>query len=82
MTVELQILKDYIRDEVGFDGEVEPDTDLLETGILDSFSVIQTALFIQEQFKIELDAEDLVRDNLSTLASMLTMIDRQKSAHN
>lgn len=79
MATELQIIKDYIRDEMGYDGEVDPDTDLLDKGILDSFSIVQTAVFIQEQFNIQLDAEDLVRDNLSTLSNMVAMIDKQRS---
>ena len=82
MTTEIQILKDYIKNEIGYNGEVEPDTNLFETGILDSFSIIQTAVFIQEQFKIELDAEDLVRDQLSTLSHMAALIDKQKASNN
>jgi len=78
MTNKLQIIKDYIRDEMGCDEEIASDTDLLETGILDSFSIVQTAVFLQEQFGIQLDAEDLVRANLSTLSNMVAMIDKQK----
>lgn len=81
MATELKILKNYIRDEMGYDGVVDPETDLLEAGILDSFTIVQTAVFIQEQFGIELEAEDLVRANLSTLSNMVTMIDKQRSAN-
>ncbi len=82
MTTEIQILKNYIKEELGYDGEIKPDTNLFETGILDSFSIIQVAVFIQEQFNIELDAEDLVRDNLSTLSHMVALIDKQKTCNN
>ncbi len=80
MSNDLQIIKDYIKDEMGYDGEIDPETDLLDTGILDSFSIVQTAVFIQEEFNIQLDAEDLVRANLSTLSNMVNLVNKQKSA--
>ncbi len=80
MSVELQILRDYIRDVIGFDGEVDADTDLLERKVLDSFNVVEMALFIQSKFNVELEAEDLVRSNLARLSSMLDLIARKRGA--
>ncbi len=78
MTVELGILRDYIRNETGFDGELSPDVDLLQEHILDSFSIVQLALFVQERFGIELEAEDLVLENLSTLSSVMALIGKKR----
>ena len=75
-----EVLADYIKSEMRYDGDIDLDMDLLEERILDSFSIVQTAMFIQEQFDIELDADDLVRDNLSTLSSMIALIERKGSA--
>jgi acyl carrier protein len=80
MTTELEILQDYVRRETGYDGELAPDVDLLERHILDSFSIVQLAMFIQEHFGIELEAEDLVRDNLSTLSSAIALVNKKKAA--
>jgi acyl carrier protein len=80
MADKLQVLRDYIKSEVGYDGTVDADVDLLEARILDSFSIVQMAVFIQQQFEIELDAEDLVRTNLSKLSAMVAMIDRKLAA--
>ncbi len=81
MATKLEILSEYIRDEMGFDGIVDPETDLLDAGILDSFTIVQAAVFIQEEFDIELEADDLVRENLSSLANMVALIDKQRSAN-
>lgn len=81
MITELEILRDYIRSEMGYDGDVDADTDLLEEQILDSFSIVQMALFIQDRFGVELEAEDLVRANLANLSSMVALIDRRKAVH-
>jgi acyl carrier protein len=75
----LQILRDYIKNETGYEGEIAPDVDLLEKQILDSFNIVQWAMFIQEQFKIELDAEDLVRENLSSLSRVMALVDSKRS---
>lgn len=78
MNEELKTLTDYIRDEFGYDGEIELNTDLLEEQILDSFSIIQVAVFIQDEFDLELDPDDLVRENLSSLSSMMKLIERAR----
>jgi len=80
MSTELELLREYIRNETGYDGELDADADLLEGKILDSFNIVELAMFIQDRFEIELEAEDLVRANLSRLSSMLALIERKKAA--
>lgn len=77
MTKKLEILRAYILSEVGHEGSIDADADLLEEHILDSFSIVQMAVFIQQRFDIELDADDLVRANLCKLSSMVAMIDKK-----
>jgi acyl carrier protein len=79
MTSDLEVLREYIRREMGYKGEVSPDVDLFEGKILDSFNIVELAMFIQDRFQIELEAEDLVRANLSTLSNMISLIDRRKA---
>jgi hypothetical protein len=38
------------------------------------------AVFIQQRFELELEAEDLVRANLCSLSAMVAMIDRKLAA--
>jgi acyl carrier protein len=78
MTNELKVLTDYIRDELGYDGPLDPDTDLLEEQILDSFSIVQMVVHIQDAFEIEFEPEELVRENLSRLSGMLALIEKHK----
>ena len=79
MSEELEVLRDYIRKELGYEGNIDPEIDLLEAKILDSFNIVELAVFIQEQFQIELEPEDVVRANLSTLASMISLIKMRKT---
>jgi acyl carrier protein len=80
MRPEMEVLSEYVRSEVGFKGRIDPEADLLEAKVLDSFSIVQLAVFIQEEFDVELEAEDLTRENLSSLTRMVALIDKRKTA--
>lgn len=73
------VLVEYIRNETGFAGELSADDDLLKAGVLDSFNIVSLALFAQERFEVELEAEDLVRDNLAKLSSLAALIERRRA---
>ncbi len=77
MSKEVQVLVEFINGEMGHEGDIDPDSDLMDAGILDSFSTVQTAVFIQEEFGVELEAEDLVRANLSTISNMVALIHKR-----
>ena len=79
MRDELEVLSNYVRSESGYKGNLNPEVDLLESKILDSFSVVQFVMFIQEHFKVEFEAEDLTRANLATLSNIVALIDKRKS---
>jgi acyl carrier protein len=78
MAGEMEALTKYIREEVGYDGDINPTEDLLDARILDSFSVVEMASFIQSSFDVELEVEDLTRDNFASLASMVNLIDKRQ----
>jgi acyl carrier protein len=72
-------LIDYIRKETGFEGTRTAADDLLSAGVLDSFNVVSLALFAQERFEVELDGEDLVRDNVARLSSLAALIAQRRA---
>lgn len=81
MDNELQLLSDYIRRETGHSGQIDADEDLLASEILDSFNIVSLAVFAQEQFGVEFEAEELTRENLARLSRLAALI-RQKRAEN
>lgn len=76
----IRVLIEYIRNESGFAGPISADEDLIQAGVLDSFSIVSLALFAQQRFEVELDDEDLVRDNLARLSSLAQLIERRRAA--
>ena len=80
MNADMQSICDYIKEELAFDGEIAADVDLFAEKILDSFSIVSLAMFLQDEFDIELEAEDLSRDNLSSLNSMIALLEAKRAA--
>ncbi len=67
----LEILRD-----VAPDADVENETGFIDSGILDSFSLINLVSQINETFGVELRLEQLVPGNFNSAAAMWNMISR------
>jgi acyl carrier protein len=52
---------------------------LLEEGILDSTGVLQLVTFLEREYGIKVEDEELVPDNLDTLAGILGFIARKRA---
>ena len=58
-------------EEAGIDGvEITPDTDLLDSGVLDSLGFIELIVFIEESMGIELDLLELDTDDFSRVQGL------------
>mgnify|MGYP001384170865 CR=1 FL=1 len=51
-----------------------PDTDLLESGILDSFQFVELLAQLEEHFGLRLRIDDIELDDLRTLARIARMV--------
>jgi acyl carrier protein len=68
-----QSLLQFFRDRF----DVEPpstDTDLIEAGILDSLMLIELVVFIEEQFQVVTELDDLEMDNFLTIDDMARFV--------
>ena len=52
------------------DLQLENDTPLFESGILDSLSLLKLVLFLERQFGVVVPAEELVPDNFKTIETI------------
>jgi acyl carrier protein len=50
------------------------DTELKESGILDSLSTLKLVSFLEERFKIELEASDLDAGSLASVGSIAKLV--------
>lgn len=74
----LDILRSYVSEQVLQDStvKIEPDTPLLEWGILNSVSTVQLIGFIRERFEIEVPPEDVAGRNFRDLQSISQLLER------
>lgn len=78
MTQELkELIKAYILNEFlpGENPEALTDsTPLVTSGILDSLATIKLLLFLEEQFKIKIQADEATVDHLSTITNIVNLV--------
>jgi acyl carrier protein len=70
----------YISQELVNKPEVLPlnnDTSLVESGILDSLSLLKLLLFLEENFHIRMDDVDVVPENFDTVTNICNYIRAQ-----
>lgn len=53
-------------------------TELKESGILDSLSTLKLVTFLEEQYKVEFEADDLDAGNLSSVANIAELVTAKK----
>jgi len=64
-----------IRDEVATaDEPVEPATDLLLTGLVDSLGVVMIVEWLEDELDIEIDPGDVVLEHFQTVDAMLAYL--------
>lgn len=71
-------LCNFIDAEVSLDPDtpVQPDTDLLMTGLVDSLGAMEVVYWLEERCGIEIDPVDVTIDNFQTVARMVALTQR------
>ena len=70
-------LIEMIEAEVTPGRTVEPDTDLLLTGLVSSIAVVRIVSWLEEYLEIEIDPVDVVLENFQTVALMVAYARRR-----
>jgi acyl carrier protein len=72
----LDTLRDYVSERILQDPAVtiEPDTPLLEWGILNSISTVQLIRFIHERFQVDVPPEEVVGRNFKDLRNITLLL--------
>jgi len=71
------VLRDFILSEVlvGEDpANLTDDTELRDSGILDSMSTLKLVTLLENQYKIEFEAQDLEPANLANIAALERLV--------
>lgn len=75
-----QRIRDFIDITFPSDGEAHPaDKSLLEGGVIDSIGVLTLVTWLEEEFGFVVDDEDVVPENLDSIASISAYVERKLS---
>ena len=56
------------------------DTDLLASGLLDSFDIVNLVSQLEEVFTVEIEPSNIVPENFRTVAAIAALMERSTSA--
>jgi len=76
-----QKIRDFIRDNFLMgedDGNLSSNDSLLEKGIIDSVGILELVSFLEETFEIKVEDEELVPENLDSIAFIVNYIQHKK----
>jgi acyl carrier protein len=60
--------------------ELGMDDSLLDSGIIDSTGILELVLFIEENFSIKIEDEEIIPENLDTISNMLSFIEKKRQS--
>ena len=59
--------------------DISRDSALIESGIIDSFGIVQVVAFIEKEYGINLTDEDLMVENFRSISALAELIIRKNS---
>ena len=80
MTDTLSTLSEYITRDVlkQPNRTLAPEAKLISTGLVDSFSLVDLALFVQETFGVTIDDTELNAQTFDTLAQLAELVESRR----
>ena len=75
----LESIRGFVQDNFLFGEEItfSDDASLLEQGLIDSTGVLELVAFLEEQFGIAVEDEELVPENLDSIDNLMLFIERK-----
>lgn len=82
MTIEAVLQKFIVEDLLMGNGrgDIQADTSLINSGIIDSLSLIRLINFVEDHFKLTVDDDEVVPDNFETINSLKALISSKQKA--
>jgi acyl carrier protein len=79
MNLTTQLL-DFVNREASLDPttQIELETDLLLTGLVDSLGVIRVVQWLEDELEMMIDPVDVILENFQTVARMIDFVELQR----
>lgn len=78
MSITRESLLSYLEGNFGLDvSDVEDSTELFSTGLLDSFSVADLLMFIEDNGKFVIEPDEITYDNIDSVGRILAYVEKK-----
>jgi len=75
-----ETIRTYIAKNILFSGNGYPhpdDASFLNEGIIDSMNMLELVMFVEEQFDVHVEDQDIVPDNFDSVSKLATFVRRK-----
>jgi acyl carrier protein len=78
MGMDLSAIRTFVNSELLYrkDQEIDPTMNLIESGVIDSMTLLRLTSFLEEHYGIEIPDEDIVADNFRSLSAIEAFVAR------
>ena len=59
---------------------IQPDEPLITAGLIDSFSLVDLALFVEDQFQVHIDDTELNAETFDNLKELVRIIEKRQES--
>ena len=77
MALTAQDLITYLKDSLNIDEQIDAETELFSTGILDSVAMMNMIAFVEETARTDIHPADVTLDNFDTVNRIVTLVNNQ-----
>jgi methoxymalonate biosynthesis acyl carrier protein len=74
-------IKNYLKQKISRDMELDYDVDIFEKGLVNSMFALQLVMYLEKEFKIKIENNDLNLSNFNTVNNISAFVEsKQKQA--
>ena len=75
----LEKLRSILKEEVGINQDVQLTTALVRGGIMESMQFLNYLIWVEENFKVSIPAEDVIKHQLGVMSNMVNYLAQKES---
>ena len=67
-------IRNFIKENFMYEDELKIDQSLLETGVMNSMGAVELVLFLEEEFDIVIEDDEITPENLDSLDNIMKFL--------